>query len=335
MDPANGPGKNNKSLHGTSTPLGSSLGYDDKNSSALYDEVSFDNAHAQFGETVRRRDPSPEEESPKKPANRAADSEATSIQDKLFPKREEQDVEAVHPVPSGPAYSVFSDRQRGYIVFMVACAGFFSPLSASIYFPALNALSKDLRVSNGLINLSLTTYMIFQGFAPTIFGDLADMTGRRPVYILGFIVYIGACVGLALQNNYAALLVLRCVQSAGSSGTIAIGSGVVGDIASSGERGKFMGALKSFMSKAHIDLFRHCSIWRNGSPCYSACSWRHFDRISRLEVDLLVLNNLSRSVSHTFGYHISRNRPQRHWQWRDTTSRLEHVPSQLPESQND
>lgn len=53
---------------------------------------------------------------------------------------------------------------------------------------------------------------------------------------------LGANVGLALQNNYAALLVLRCLQSTGSSGTVALGNGVVADIASSGERGKFMGA---------------------------------------------------------------------------------------------
>lgn len=158
-----------------------------------------------------------------------------------FVQRDTEDLEAVHPVSSGPVYSVFNHRQRQYIVFMVACAGFFSPLSANIYFPALNSLSRDLNVSSEMINLSITTYMIFQGLAPTVFGDLADMTGRRPTYMIGFIIYIGANVGLALQNNYAALLVLRCLQSTGSSGTIALGSGVVADIASSGERGNFMG----------------------------------------------------------------------------------------------
>ena len=67
------------------------------------------------------------------------------------------------------------------------------------------------------------------------------MTGRRPAYIIGFIIYIGANIGLALQNSYAALFILRCLRSTGSSGTIALGSGVVADIASSGERGKYMG----------------------------------------------------------------------------------------------
>ena len=83
--------------------------------------------------------------------------------------------------------------------------------------------------------------MIFQGLAPTIFGDLSDMTGRRPAYIIGFVIYIGANIGQALQNNYAALFMLRCLQSTGSSCFIALGSGVVADIASSGEREVYMG----------------------------------------------------------------------------------------------
>lgn len=153
------------------------------------------------------------------------------------------DLELASPMPSGPVYSVFGRRQRHYIVFMVACAGFFSPLSANIYFPALNSISRDLNVSSDMVNLSLTTYMIFQGLAPTIFAELADMTGRRPTYMIEFCIYIGANIGLALQNNYAALLVLRCLQSTGSSGTVALGSGVVADIASSGERGTFMGKI--------------------------------------------------------------------------------------------
>lgn len=128
---------------------------------------------------------------PPAPGRHAIDSEAVPPAEDPSAERATEDLEALHQAPSGPAYSVFSDRQRKYIVFMVACAGFFSPLSANIYFPALNALSRDLKVSNELINLTLTSYMIFQGLAPTIFGDLADMAGRRPAYVLGFIIYIG------------------------------------------------------------------------------------------------------------------------------------------------
>ena len=96
-------------------------------------------------------------------------------------------------------------------------------------------------MSATLINLTLTSYMIFQGLAPTVFGDLADMAGRRPAYIIAFTIYLGANIGLALQNSYAALFILRCMQSTGSSGAIALGFGVVADISTSSERGSYMG----------------------------------------------------------------------------------------------
>ncbi|KFY97837.1 hypothetical protein V500_01881 [Pseudogymnoascus sp. VKM F-4518 (FW-2643)] len=154
---------------------------------------------------------------------------------------EDGDLEELTAVRTGPPYSVFSKKQKQYIVFMVTVAAFISPTSANIYFPALNPLAKDLNVSDALINVTLTSFMIFQGIAPTFIGDLADMAGRRPAYIVASIIYLGANIGLALQNSFPALLVLRCLQSAGSSGGIALGFGVVADISTSSERGSYVG----------------------------------------------------------------------------------------------
>lgn len=69
----------------------------------------------------------------------------------------------------------------------------------------------------------------------------SDGAGRRPAYIFCFVLYIAANIGLALQRNYAALLVLRCLQSAGSSGTVALCNGVVADLVTSAERGIYIG----------------------------------------------------------------------------------------------
>jgi MFS family permease len=43
-----------------------------------------------------------------------------------------------------------------------------------------------------------------------------------------------------LQNDYTALLVLRCLQSAGSSGTFALAQAVTADVATRAERGKYI-----------------------------------------------------------------------------------------------
>ena len=91
----------------------------------------------------------------------------------------------------------------------------------------------------------MTSYLIFQGIAPSIWGPLSDVRGRRIAYCCTLLVFLGACVGLAETKNYASLVVLRCLQSTGSASTIAIGSGVIGDITTRAERGGFMGIFQA------------------------------------------------------------------------------------------
>jgi multidrug resistance protein len=138
-------------------------------------------------------------------------------------------------------YSILTIWRKRAIVLAAAVTAFFSPLTAQIYLPALTQLSHDLNVTDTQINLTITTYMIFQGITPMFIGSLADSGGRRPAYILCFIVYVAANIGLALAPGYGALLGLRCLQSAGSSTTVALCTAVVADLATSAERGQYVG----------------------------------------------------------------------------------------------
>ncbi|KAL4776392.1 major facilitator superfamily domain-containing protein [Aspergillus nidulans var. acristatus] len=140
-------------------------------------------------------------------------------------------------------YSAFSNGQKRFIVAMVTLASFFSPLSGQIYYPVMPTLVENYHLSNALINLTITTYMILQGLAPAFMGTFADACGRRPAYVLSFVIYTAANISLALQNSYPALMVLRCIQSAGSSGTVSFGYGVISDIATPAERGSYVGPM--------------------------------------------------------------------------------------------
>ena len=89
-----------------------------------------------------------------------------------------------------------------------------------------------------------------------IWGTISDYFGRRPTTAACLLVLSLSCIGLALvpTSAYWLLMVLRCLQAAGSASTIAIGNtflfltpflfslsvsvgaGVVGDISSRAER---------------------------------------------------------------------------------------------------
>lgn len=120
-----------------------------------------------------------------------------------------------------------------------------SGFASNIYFPAIPTIARNLSVSVELVNLTVTSYLIFQGIAPSLWGPVSDVKGRRVAYICTFIVFLGACIGLANTKNYVMLLVLRCLQSTGSASTIAIGSGVIGDITTGADRGGFMGIFQA------------------------------------------------------------------------------------------
>jgi multidrug resistance protein len=159
------------------------------------------------------------------------------------PEAPEATEEALGHEESQPPFSEFSKRQKLFIVIMVSLASFFSPLSGQIYYPVMPTLVKNYRLTPALINLTITTYMVLQGLAPAFMGTFADTGGRRPAYIIAFAVYTAANIGLALQDSFAALMVLRCIQSAGSSGTVSFGYGVIADIATTAERGKYIGPM--------------------------------------------------------------------------------------------
>ncbi|KAI1828451.1 major facilitator superfamily domain-containing protein [Xylaria intraflava] len=142
-------------------------------------------------------------------------------------------------------YSIFDKRQKALIILLVSVAATFSGFASNIYFPALPTIARDLDVTVELISLTVTSYLIFQGIAPSFWGPLSDARGRRVTYCGTFLVFLGACIGLAETRNYATLIVLRSLQSSGSASTIAVGSAVIGDITTREERGGFMGIFQA------------------------------------------------------------------------------------------
>ncbi|KAI8940457.1 hypothetical protein NX059_004143 [Plenodomus lindquistii] len=159
----------------------------------------------------------------------------------------EMDAEKNAPLPtlakqvSGPPYSVFSQGMKIWIIFLVSVSALISPFGATTFLPALNVMSDVLHITPTQTNISVTTYMIAQAIAPAFIGTMSDNGGRRLSFIMCFVIFIVGNIGLALQTNYIALLILRMVQAVGCTAAIALTFAVVADLATSAERGKYMG----------------------------------------------------------------------------------------------
>ena len=94
------------------------------------------------------------------------------------------------PVASDVAYSVFTVPQKKAIVLSAALGATFSPISTTIYLPALNQIAADLHVSSSKINLTVTTFLVSMGaFRPHVMNvdDCIDSTRSRTNVDSGFL----------------------------------------------------------------------------------------------------------------------------------------------------
>ena len=77
---------------------------------------------------------------------------------------DEVDTKTPNPSTQGDTrlegYSQFTVAQKRAIVAMGSLASFFSPLSSSIYLPALTTIANSLNISVSQVNLTVTTYLV-------------------------------------------------------------------------------------------------------------------------------------------------------------------------------
>ncbi|RKL00148.1 hypothetical protein BFJ70_g17460 [Fusarium oxysporum] len=149
-------------------------------------------------------------------------------------------IELGAPVQRRENISIFSRWQKRWISLITSFAAMFSTLSTFVYLPALTPISRDLSVSIMLMNLTVTSYLVVAGIAPAFIGDIADQSGRKPVYILVFLLMLAANLGMANLTKWSMLLVLRMILSAGALGMVSVTYNVIADIMTARERGSFI-----------------------------------------------------------------------------------------------
>lgn len=71
-----------------------------------------------------------------------------------------------HSALSKDIYSVFTVPEKRAIILAGSFTSWFSPMSGSIYFPALNQIAGDLDVSVAKVNITVTTYLVRYPHSP-------------------------------------------------------------------------------------------------------------------------------------------------------------------------
>lgn len=155
-----------------------------------------------------------------------------------------------------------------YLVWFLAYLSSFAPLSTDMYLPALPQMASTLHTTDELVAWSMTSFFLIYACASLVWGPLSDKYGRKKVLIYGSLIYIFACVCIALTDSIWTLLSMRGIQAIGCAAASAISLAIVKDVL----KGSLMEKLVSFMQSAHI-LAPLCAPLIGGAMLY-VMNWR-------------------------------------------------------------
>lgn len=115
------------------------------------------------------------------------------------------------------------------LVVLLVTASLVTPLSLDMYTPAVPHMTEHFNTTASAVNLTLVGYFLFFAVGLLVFGPLSDRYGRRPVLLVGVIVYTAASVVCALAVSIEMLIVFRVVQALGAGAVSAVSTAVVKD----------------------------------------------------------------------------------------------------------
>jgi DHA1 family bicyclomycin/chloramphenicol resistance-like MFS transporter len=114
--------------------------------------------------------------------------------------------------------------QLSLLMFIILGAiGALTPLAIDMYLPAMPTIAKELGVEPGAVQITLTTYTAGFAIGQLLHGPLSDSFGRKPVLIVGILLFAIGSVVCATTSDIDSLKYVRAAQGfAGASAAVVI-----------------------------------------------------------------------------------------------------------------
>lgn len=134
------------------------------------------------------------------------------------------------PTPSSSAIEAKETPPRRVLLLLLIAATAVGPLSLNILMPAVPGLVATFGADVGIVQLTLSLYLVGMAVSQLVLGPLSDRFGRRPVMIAGLCLTVVASFVALIASSITGLIVARMIQAFGATTGIVIGRAIVRDL---------------------------------------------------------------------------------------------------------
>src|SRR5262252_7411128 len=131
-------------------------------------------------------------------------------------------------------------RTRTAVLAAVLLVLFLASLDQTVVGTALPRIVSDLRGDN-LYTWVVTSYLLTSTVTVPIYGKLSDVYGRRPMLLIGVVIFLVGSALSGLSQSMGQLIAFRGVQGLGAGALFPISLAIIGDLFSPQERGRYQG----------------------------------------------------------------------------------------------
>ncbi|WP_390623839.1 multidrug effflux MFS transporter [Vibrio gallicus] len=117
-------------------------------------------------------------------------------------------------------------------------------VGVSIYLPSLPLISQDLGISKTDLQSIVTLFLVGFGLSQLFYGPLSDAIGRKPVFLLGQVIYLlGTLLCVCFADTIWALDTGRLIQGLGAGSASVLGRSILRDSYDGGQLTKALSYL--------------------------------------------------------------------------------------------
>ena len=123
------------------------------------------------------------------------------------------------------------EREKGELslILLLTALVAMGVLSISMYIPSLPAIAEDFGVKTADVQITLSAFLFGIAFGQLIYGPLSDRFGRRPIILVGLLLYMLTSLLCVFTYNIESLIIARFLQGLSACAGPVIARAIVRD----------------------------------------------------------------------------------------------------------